>query len=97
MSLLEVTLVAKGKTAENAIVRGKLATINTASNLFDEIDFEFLNDYETLKKINLGNIKNLIIPIQLHSHETVSNYTYKDVQKVTKVPIHTHHLFTQNK
>ena len=95
MKSSKVTLVAKGKTAENAVVEGYLATINTASNLFKEVDFEFLNDYETINKINLGDIKNLIIPIQLHSNESVSNYTYKDVLKLTKVPIHTHKLFTQ--
>ena len=89
-----VTICGKGRTSSSVKVSGYLACLNTAANLFNSVDFLFINDIETVEKIEWDLVKNLIIPLQLHSECYPSKFTYHDV--TVDANVFTHKLFTQN-
>ena len=104
----KVILCGKGETASlapHAVDNNcYVACLNTTANLFSKVDFLFFNDIETLYKIEntkekFEKIENIVIPIQLHSKERVSNLTFKDVvEKLNSynLGIYTYRLHTQN-
>ncbi len=103
----KIILCGKGETApfaKSAVDNNSyVACLNTSAKLFSKVNFLFFNDVETVHKIEnteekFEKIENIIIPIQLHSKEVISNITFEDICKNLdsyNLGIYTYRLHTQ--
>lgn len=81
-----------------------ICCLNSATLFVDRVDYLIVTDMPRLeflleKEQNFQKIKNIIMPIQLHEFQRVSNHTYLDALELLKdkdVNVYTFHLNTQN-